>query len=473
MMEKLSSGIPGFDSLLCGGIPRHRTTLVSGKSGAGKTSLALQIVASLAHQGMSAIIVCAEERPEDVLDTGDSMGLGLRALAEQKRITLLDVRRPVSVEAELTSGAAPDGLIELVSTCAQKTGAKLVVVDSITSLFHPKPTPEDVRRSTLFLVHSLEERGLTIILTAEAPADYSRPTTQGTEDAASLVVIVRNIVDDTRRRRTVEVYKYRRSNHRKGEYPFTISEQGVVIFPVEMPDTRYSDSEPATTERFPSGLAGLDEMNHGGWLRDSIVLVRGPSGSGKTTLAGMYVRAGAERGESIAYYGFEEPRSVLLRNFAMLGIKLDDRAGQDRVKVVCRYPEATSAEDLLIELRRDLEERKPSLVVVDSISSIEHASSRRSFRDFLIGLASLLRSYNRSALLTQTIASRGDAAQEAAPYLSTVADAILSLDYAADEQTLRRTMRVLKMRGSSHSPDQWSLRIESDGLHVSPSREER
>lgn len=468
MTDKLPSHIPGLDVLLHGGIPAQRTTLINGKSGAGKTSIALQLAASAARARAPAIIVCVEERPADVRSAGESLGLQISELEASGALVFLDLRRPNDGETEIVGVATLDGLIEIVSTAAQKSGAKLVLIDSVTSLFHPKPTPDDTRRHTLFLLQTLEDRGFTVILTADAPADYSRPTTQGTEDGASLVLVIRNVVDETRRRRTVEVYKYRRSNHRKGEYPFTISATGVVIFPVEVSEAVEAPENIARTERFSSGLAGLDQMNHGGWLRDSIVLVRGPSGSGKTTLAGMYVRAGAQRSEGIAYYGFEEPRGVLMRNFKALGIDLEAHARSGRVRIRCRYPEATSAEDLLIEMRKDLSEHEPSLVVVDSISAIEHASSPRGFRDFLIGLASLLRSYNRSALLTQTIAARGEAGQGAAPYLSTVADAILSLDYTADERTLRRTMRVLKMRGSGHSPDQWNLRIEADGLHVSP-----
>ena len=84
--------------------------------------------------------------------------------------------------------------------------------------------------------------------------------------------------------------------------------------------------------------------------------------------------------------------------------------------MICRYPEATSLEDLLVDLRLGLEELKPSLVVLDSISSIEHASSEKGFRQFMIGVASILREHGRSALITQTIAGLGDdGAQRAVP----------------------------------------------------------
>ena len=95
--------------------------------------------------------------------------------------------------------------------------------------------------------------------------------------------------------------------------------------------------------------------------------------------------------------------------------------------MICRYPEATSLEDLLVDLRLGLEELKPSLVIIDSISSIEHASSEKGFRQFMIGVASILREHGRSALITQTIAT-SEMTEHSAPYLSTIADAIVTLE---------------------------------------------
>src|SRR6185295_13083039 len=103
-------------------------------------------------------------------------------------------------------------------------------------------------------------------------------------------------------------------------------------------------------------------------FRDSIVNVRGPTGSGKTMLAGLYARAGALRGEKVAYYGFEEPKPILMRNFATIGMPMDDLERAGDLQLHCRYPEAMGLEDLLVTLRMGLEEFQPSLVVLDSIS---------------------------------------------------------------------------------------------------------
>jgi KaiC/GvpD/RAD55 family RecA-like ATPase len=58
-------------------------------------------------------------------------------------------------------------------------------------------------------------------------------------------------------------------------------------------------------------------------------------------------------------------------------------------------------------------------------------------------------------------------AQHTAPYLSTIADAILTLDYSTEGYEIDRRMRVIKMRGSDHEQNPYRLAIEAGGLRVS------
>ena len=89
----------------------------------------------------------------------------------------------------------------------------------------------------------------------------------------------------------------------------------------------------------------------------------------------------------------------------------------------------------------------------------------KGFRQFMIGTASLLRRHGRSALLTQTVTG-GEAAEHTAPYLSTIADTILTLDYSVQDYELKRTLRVIKMRGSAHESHPYRLAIGEGGLAV-------
>jgi circadian clock protein KaiC len=461
-LKKLETGVPGLDILTLGGIPEGRSTLIVGKSGTGKTVITLQIAANLARQGINTIVVAVEESPEDLQDSGDALGLGISRLVRQGTLQFADITRPMDGPTMVSGEYDIFGLAHRLEALAKQSGARALILDSASALFSPKPPPDTLRSHFFQLVYTLRRLGLTSIIIAEAPSDYGQLTTMGVEDyVCDLTIILRNIVDGGRRRRSIEVNKYRRSAHYKGEYPCTITTRGIAVFPLDARE--YPDAD--RVERYSSGVAGLDEMTRGGWLRNSIIIVRGPTGSGKTMLAGLYARAGAARSERVVYYGFEETRPILLRNYREIGMDMEPLIESGNLKVICRYPEATSLEDLLVDLRLGLEELKPSLVVLDSISSIEHASSEKGFRQFMIGVASILREHGRSALITQTIAS-SEVAAHTVPYLSTIADAILTLDYSAEGYDLDRRMRVLKMRGSDHEQHPYRLQILPGGIQV-------
>ncbi len=461
-IEKLRTGVPGLDVITHGGIPKGRTTLICGRSGTAKSILSLQVGTNLAKSGVPTLIVAVEETPDDLTTTSTSLGFGLAELVASKAVYIADLTRPVDGPVLVSGDYDVAGLVDRLKAIVKETGAQAIVLDSATALFSPRPNDDVLRAQFFHLVHAFRKIGLTAIVTAEARSDYSdQLTTLGVEDfVCDVVLVLRNHVDGERRRRSVEVHKYRRSPHYKGEYPFTVSAKGVTVFPLDAQDR----TELQQNDRFSSGLAGLDEMNSGGWLRDSIVLLRGPSGSGKTTLAGMYARAGASRGERVVYYGFEETKPILMRNFASIGLPMEELERAGKLRIACRYPEATSPEDLLIDLRIGLDEFKPSLIVLDSISSIEHSTSARGFRQFMVGVASQLREHGRSALLTQTIGV-ADVDRDA-PFLSTIPDAICLLDYDVSKDHLERTLRVLKMRGSAHSSERRRLSIEQGGLRI-------
>jgi circadian clock protein KaiC len=460
-LKKLETGVPGLDVLTMGGIPEGRSTLIAGKSGTGKTVIGLQIASNLARHGIKTIVLAVEESPEDMQDSGDTLGLGITRLVREGKLHFANISRPMDGPTIVSGDYDLFGLIHRIEAMVKQTGARAVILDSATALFSPRPSPEQLRSHFFQLVYTLRTLNLTSVVLAEAPGDYGQLTTMGVEDyVCDLTLILRNIVDGGRRRRSIEVNKYRRSAHFKGEYPCTVTTRGVAVFPLD------AKENPTTSnvERYSSGVEGLDAMTHGGWLRNSIIIVRGPTGSGKTMLAGLYARAGASRGERVVYYGFEETRPILLRNYREIGMSMDPFIESGNLKVLCRYPEATSLEDLLVDLRLGLEELKPSLVVLDSISSIEHASSEKGFRQFMIGVASVLREHGRSALITQT--TTGGTQDHAAPYLSTIADSILTLDYSLASYELDRTMRLIKMRGSAHETHPYRLSIEAGGLKV-------
>src|SRR5262245_47807156 len=94
-LKKLETGVPGLDTLTLGGIPEGRSSLITGKSGTGKTVMGLQIACNFVRQGIATIIVAVEESPEDLQDTGDMLNLGTSRLARQGALHFADITRPM------------------------------------------------------------------------------------------------------------------------------------------------------------------------------------------------------------------------------------------------------------------------------------------------------------------------------------------------------------------------------------------
>ncbi len=66
-IEKLSLGIPGFDQISLGGLPKHKTTLVTGSVGSGKTIFAAQFLAEgITHAHEKGVFVTLEEAPDEL-----------------------------------------------------------------------------------------------------------------------------------------------------------------------------------------------------------------------------------------------------------------------------------------------------------------------------------------------------------------------------------------------------------------------
>ena len=230
-IPKLTTGIPGFDILTHGGIPEGRATLIAGRSGTGKTIFALQLAAHLARQNLPALLVGVEESGEDLLVTGDGLGLDLSTLRDEGKLFIADLTRPMDGPTVVSGDYDLYGLIHRLEAAVKERKVKAIIIDSATALFSPRPAPEQLRNHFFQMVHTLRRLGVTGVILAESPGDYGQLTTLGVEDyVCDLVVIMRNTIDLDRRRRSIEVNKYRRSAHFKGEYPCTVTTRGLAIF---------------------------------------------------------------------------------------------------------------------------------------------------------------------------------------------------------------------------------------------------
>lgn len=462
--EKLPTGIEGFEHITMGGLPKGRTCLLSGSSGAGKTVMAMEFLyRGITELGRTGVFVTLEERVPDIVRNVHKMGWNLRELMDKGKLKMVDAA-PEPIPLEESGPYDLSGLLTQIRHAVETTGAEMLVMDSIGSLFDQFSNSSVVRREIFRITDALKEMGVTAILTAERLEEYGTISRHGVEEFVSdTVILLRNVLKEERCRRTIQVLKMRGDAHFKGEYPFTINaNSGISILPLSARELKQSSS----TTRISFGNRILDQMAGGGLFRDSIFLVSGPTGGGKTLLATTFAAEGCSHGEKVLLLAYEESRAQLLRNAQSWGMDFRKWEEDGLLKVICQYPEAMGLEDHLLLIQREIEEFRPKRLIMDSVSAMERVGPVRFFREFVIGLTSYAKQEEVCSLFTSTTPklSGGDSITEA--HISTITDAILLLRYVEINGILRRGIAVIKMRGSQHDKQIREFTISNDGLHI-------
>jgi circadian clock protein KaiC len=306
--------------------------------------------------------------------------------------------------------------------------------------------------------------GVTAVMTAERTEDYGPIARFGVEEfIADNVMILRNVLGEERRRRTVEILKFRGTGHQKGEFPFTIvSDAGFVVIPLSSIQLRQKSSE----VRISSGNPELDRMCGGGFFRDSVILVSGATGTGKTLTVSQFLAGGGAAGERCLLLSFEESRDQLFRNARGWGMDLEGLEREGLLRVVCDYPEVASLEDWLVRIKAEVAGFRPRRIALDSLSALERGGSGKAFREFVIGVSSYIKHQEITGLFTATTAGLMGGASITGNHISTLTDSIILLRYVEAFGEMKRGMTVLKMRGSDHDKEIREFTIDGEGMHL-------
>ena len=464
-VEKLETKIQGFDYVSMGGMPAGRSTLVAGTAGSAKTVFAAQFLAEgIAKSNQSGVFVTFEESADAIRKNMRSFGWDIAGWERDGKWAFVDASPRPADESVVTGEYDLEGLLVQIKAAITKTGAKRLSLDSLGAVLYQYQDSGILRRELFRIVTALNEIGITTVITAERTDEYGDVARYGVEEfVADNVIILRNVLEEEKRRRTIEILKFRGTNHLKGEFPFTILPKvGVVVIPLSALELKQRSSN----KRVSSGIKELDDMCGGGFFRDSIILVSGATGTGKTLTATQFMGGGVAQGDKCLLFAFEESRDQLFRNAEGWGIDFPAMERSGKLKAICIYPEAMSLEDHLLAIKDAISEFKPDRVAIDSFSALQRISTNKSFREFVVGLTSHLKHLEVAGLLTSTTPSLlgGQSVTEA--HISSITDSIILLRYVEIYGEMRRGLTVLKMRGSMHDKNIREFIIDGKGMHI-------
>lgn len=463
-VAKLPSGVPGLDLVTKGGLPAGRAVVVAGTSGSGKTVFAAQFLAAgIVEFGQPGVFVTCEESPGDIRTNIASFGWDVARWEEDGTWCFVDASRQLDDLPVRAGGYDLTALLARIEDAVARVGARRVVVDSLDSLFGQFEGDASFRHELHRAIGLLNSLGVTTVLTAERDHEYGVNSRRGVEEfVADNLILLRNVLAAERRRRTIEIVKFRGASHGKGEFGFSVTPKGISV----IPHLDIEDDRAMSDERLSIGNSDLDAMCDGGVFRDSVMLVSGAAGSGKTLLTASFVAAGANEGERCLVFAFEERREQWFRNARGWGYDFHKLEQDGLLKIVSAYPEVATLEDHLLAITATIEAFAPQRIAVDSLSALERVATPDAFRKFAVSLSAYLKHHRITSLLTSTTPTFLGGASHTEAHLSTVTDLIILLRHTEIGGELRRGLTVLKMRGSRHDHDVREFTVDATGMHL-------
>ena len=457
-LPKIATGIPGFDELSCGGLPRNRTTLLKGGPGSGKTVFALQSLVNAVRQRREpGIFVAFEESTRQISANAATFDWGLTALA-RNNLFFLDAH--LSPEVVQSGEFDLTGMLAMLKAKKEEIGAKWIVFDGIDVLLTLLQSPVSEMREIYRIRDWLADNEATAIITAKvdggAPGVLNYSFMQFMVDC---VIRLERRLDLGVALHRLEITKYRGSDFVAGEYPVSFGPSGMEVGAPEPVDIRHD----APTERISAGFERLDTMLGGGLFRGSSTLITGVPGTSKTTLAGKFAEAACRRGERTLFVSFDEGADRIQRNLTSVGIHLKTHVKSGLLRMYSSRTETIGAEDHLVRLKALIREHRPRCMVIDPISAIAKAGSLAAARAVANRFIYLAKDEKITVLVTAI--NEGDKPETEATDLqiSTIADTWIHLSYLIRSGERNRALTIIKSRGTWHSNQVRELVLSNAG----------
>ena len=458
----LTTGVPGFDAVLGGGLPEFSFNLIAGSPGAGKTTLAQQIIFANATAERPALYFTVLGEPT------------LKMLRYQREFSFFDSARVGSAIQYLNLSAEAldrdlNMVLERVVTEVERTNPGIVVVDSFRTFLGW--TPDGAPGGAMTMDHFIQRLALHLTtweVTSFLIGEYSEQEQRNPVfTVADGVFWLSQVPDRNSVVRKLQAIKVRGRAPMPGLHTFRITDRGLQIFP-RIPEQQL-ERRPQSTRRLATGVPGLDEVMGGGILAGDAVMLAGPAGSGKTTFATQFAAEGLRQGEAVVIVVFEEYPEEYLARAKARNQDMEEMIAAGDLKLIYLRPLDLSVDETLAEILESVEQIGATRVVIDSLSGFEVALApafREDFRESLYRLVGALTATGVTIFMTTEIVGGYPDVRFTTEKVSFITDDIIVQRFVEIDGALRTVLAIHKMRGSTHTHEFLTYEVGANGAVV-------
>jgi len=456
--ELMTSGVPGLDRVLGGGLRPGHLYFVEGEPGSGKTTLALQFALEGSRQGESSLVVSMAESADELTTIARSHGWTLDGVA------LRDLAAPGAVRSTALfelSEVELDDRVQAIVDEMDSIKPQRFVLDTLAALRAFSSQCGQFRRHVEQFRSKAQELGTTMLITDElAGTDELHPRSL----AWGVMRMEQRLSDFGPPRRRFWVPKLRGQAFTGGYHDMRIVKGGVRVFP-RLDDTL--PIPPFESAQLSSGLPTLDTLLGGGVESGTSLGIIGPPGCGKSTLSCCFALAATARGERAVLYAFDESLETLRLRTRSQGIDLEPAIASGLLVLRQVDPAALSPGELSQNLAEEVAERGTRLIVIDSLNGYLQAMPEERFMNLHVhSLLAWLGKRGVLTLLTLAQPSPLTSQEGMTVDLSYLADTVIAQRYFEAYGALRRAISVLKKRYGDHERTIREYRITGSGIKL-------
>ena len=458
-INKLTTGVPGLDEIVGGGLPEYSFNIIAGEPGSGKTTLAHQFVFANA----------TPERPALYFTVlGES---SIKMLRYQQQYTFFDpAKLPGSIRfinlSQVVLEKDLGAVLEQITREVEKSNPAVVVVDSFRTRVRKPQSDMDLQSFIQRLALFLASWQATTFLIGEYAEDELRDNPIFT--VADGLIWLRQTAERNSIVRKLQVIKLRGQNSVPGLHTFRITDAGVQAFSRTFGlSGRVKD--PSSHRRLCFGIPELDKMLGGGVREGDSVLVAGSSGTGKSVLATQFIAEGIRKGEPGIVAVFEERPQAYAERATSLGLDLETPQKDGKLTILYLRPLDLSVDETMHSILDAVQKIGAKRLVIDSLAGFEMALSpgfRADFRESLYRMIFALTGIGVTILSTVEVDESFTEFPFSTYSISFLTDDIIRLRYVSIDGQLRKIMVVIKMRGGNHAKDIREYEITDKGVVI-------